>query len=125
MPLVALHHFRTHLLIRTHHIPVLFRIELAGEGGRVHHIAKHHGELAAFGFWGVWVGGWRGNLDRGRLLGRRLGCRLVRWAGRHWDVCGWTSLGESSVIGLHSRCMGIEQVFFEVLNDVIVYTKLS
>src|SRR5215831_8781269 len=113
MPIVALNHFRTHLLIRTHHIPVLFRIELAGEFGRVHHIAKHHGELAAFGFWCVWVGWWRCNLGRGLLLGSRLGCRLVRWAGYHRDVCGCTSPGEASVIGLHSRCMGIDQFFFE------------
>src|SRR5215475_6278878 len=49
MPIVALDNHCTGGLICTYHIPVLFRIELAGELRRVHQITEHHGELAAFG----------------------------------------------------------------------------
>src|SRR4029453_17883553 len=32
----------------THHIPIVFGIELAGESSRIHQITEHDGELAAF-----------------------------------------------------------------------------
>src|SRR5215475_10732364 len=50
MPIVALDYFGTLSLICPHHIPVLFRIELAGESSGVHEVTKHHGELTAFRF---------------------------------------------------------------------------
>jgi hypothetical protein len=51
MPIVALDDFRADVLVSTHNVPVVFRIELTGELRRVHQITEHHGELAAFGFW--------------------------------------------------------------------------
>jgi hypothetical protein len=49
MPIVALNNVGTHPLIGTDHIAPVFRIELAGESGRVHEVTEHDGELAAFG----------------------------------------------------------------------------
>jgi hypothetical protein len=51
MPLITGDDLGTGLLIRPHHLAPLFRIELAGERGRVHQVTKEHGELATFGLW--------------------------------------------------------------------------
>src|SRR5215468_6196835 len=59
MPIVALNHVGTHPLIGTHHVPPVFRVELRGKLRRVHQVAEHHRELAAFGFWWKWFEGWR------------------------------------------------------------------
>jgi hypothetical protein len=40
MPLEVGDHFGTDLLIGPHHLTPLFRVELAGERGRVHQIAE-------------------------------------------------------------------------------------
>ena len=51
MPIVALDNFGTNPLICTHHLTPVFRVELAGELGRIDQITEHHGELTTFGFW--------------------------------------------------------------------------
>src|SRR5262245_30351890 len=61
MPIVALDNFSTDPLVCTDHVTPVFRVELAGKLGRVHQIAKHHGELAAFGFWRTRFGWWSFN----------------------------------------------------------------
>src|SRR5215813_14712888 len=48
VPVIAANHLRTGGLVGTDHFPVVFGIELAGKFGRVHQIAKHHGELPSF-----------------------------------------------------------------------------
>jgi hypothetical protein len=50
MPLKARNHLGTGVLIGPHHLAQLFRVELAGEHGRVHQVTEQHGELAAFRF---------------------------------------------------------------------------
>jgi hypothetical protein len=45
--IIALDNFSTNPLICTHHFPVVFRIESAGESSGVHEITEHDGELAA------------------------------------------------------------------------------
>src|SRR5262249_429226 len=53
MSIVALDNFGTNLLKGPDYVSVLFGIELAGQFGRVHQIAKHDGQLATFSVWGV------------------------------------------------------------------------
>src|SRR5215510_4413949 len=48
MPIVALNNFSTHLLIGTHHVTPVFRVEVAGESCRVYQITKHNRELSSF-----------------------------------------------------------------------------
>src|SRR5438445_1095061 len=96
MPIVALDNVGTHPLICTHHIPVLFGIELAGQFGRVHHIAKHDGELAAFGFWCTCFAWRRHTLHGLMVLCRRWLCRLVRLRGCCRCPCDVTSPDENS-----------------------------
>ena len=57
MALIASDHLGAGLLIGPHHLAPLFRVELAGERGRVHQVAEQHRELAAFGLWRT-RGGW-------------------------------------------------------------------
>jgi hypothetical protein len=65
VPIVALDNVSTHPLIRTHHVPVLFGVELAGEARGVHEVTEQHGELAPFRLWRS-GGGWRrGKQGRG------------------------------------------------------------
>jgi len=52
VPVIAVNHLRTGGLIGTDHVPILFGVELAGEGGRAHQVTEQHGELAAFGLKG-------------------------------------------------------------------------
>ena len=61
--IVALDHVGTHPLILAHHMTPVFRIELAGEHGRVHQVTEQHGELAAFRLRGTTFG------SGGTLLG--------------------------------------------------------
>ena len=57
MPLKAGDHLGAGVLIGPHHLAQVFRVELAGERGRVDQVTKQHGELAPFGVrW--WCGGW-------------------------------------------------------------------
>src|SRR5262245_3381232 len=58
-------------LIRTHHVPVLFRIKLAGECGGVHQVTEHDGQLTSFRVRRK-CSRERGDLQGGLLLGRRL-----------------------------------------------------
>jgi hypothetical protein len=77
--IVALDDFSTGRLIGTHHIPVLFGIESAGECGGIDQVAEHDGELAAFGVRGL-RGSWRHiRLWRRGLLRDRELERLQRW----------------------------------------------
>ena len=59
MPIVPTDHFGAGRLIRTHHLPQLFRVELRGERGRAHEVTEHHCQLATFRLgWVLGVGGW-------------------------------------------------------------------
>ena len=58
MPLKAGDHLGAGLLIGPHHLAQVFRVELAGERGRVHQVTEQHGELAAFGLRGTRVSWW-------------------------------------------------------------------
>src|SRR6516162_1837951 len=73
MPIVALDNVRTHPLILAHHVTPVFRVELRGELRRVHQVAEHHRELAAFGVGRRWDGGCDLDLSTRGVLGRRLG----------------------------------------------------
>ena len=48
----------------------LFRVELAGECGRIHQVTKQHGELAAFCLWGRGCGRGYQLRQRSLLCGR-------------------------------------------------------
>src|SRR6516164_8410953 len=44
MPIVALDDFCTSRLIRTDHVPPVFRVEVRGQLGGIHKVAEHHRE---------------------------------------------------------------------------------
>jgi len=51
VPVIAANHLRTGGVIRTHHVPVLFGVELGGEFCGVYEVAEHDGQLTSFSFW--------------------------------------------------------------------------
>jgi hypothetical protein len=53
MPLKAGNHLGAGVLIGQDHLTPVFRVELAGEHGRVHQVTEQDGELAAFGVGGM------------------------------------------------------------------------
>ena len=71
VPVIALDHLGAGGLIGPDHVPVVFRVELAGERGGVHQVTEQHGELPAFGVrrargdWGG-LGLRRSDVRRGR-----------------------------------------------------------
>jgi hypothetical protein len=66
MPIKALDDLGTDPLVCTDHVTPVFRVELAGEFGRIDQVAEHHGELTAFRVGGMRGSWWRFGL--GRLL---------------------------------------------------------
>ena len=68
-------------LIGTHHVSVLFGVELPERAGGVHQITEHHGELAPFGVWGA-----RGPQVEGVVWGRDTSCSHRLGGG--WRRCG-------------------------------------
>jgi hypothetical protein len=67
IPLKTGNHLGTRVLISPHHLAQLFRVELAGEHGRVHQVTEQHRELAPFRVSGTTFG--RGGLSwEGRVL---------------------------------------------------------
>src|SRR4029450_440443 len=77
MPIIASDYLGAGVLIGPHHLAQLFRVELAGEHGRVHQVTEQHSELAAFGIR-------RGRDDRGWCDPSLLGCRRSRLGWRCW-----------------------------------------
>src|SRR5215510_6534716 len=63
------------------HSAELFLVELAGEGGRIHQVAEHHGELAAFGLRGLPCVRWVQELRAGCCPGQGAYLPIV--------VCPW------------------------------------
>src|SRR6516164_6509586 len=116
MPIVALDHGGTHPLIGPHHVPPVFRVEVRGELRRVHQVAEHHGELAAFSV----------------RRGRDDGCGLaLRWGGlrrgrqRHWRGGGGcagrpTRPDEHTALFIHGQLFGVNEVVFERFQQVII-----
>jgi hypothetical protein len=49
MAIEALHDLRPGLLVSTHHLAPVFRVELPGKPGGAYQVAEQHRELAAFG----------------------------------------------------------------------------
>src|SRR5262249_1199722 len=45
--------FCADVLVNTNHVPVLFRVELAGQLGGVYEITEHDGELPSFSLWSL------------------------------------------------------------------------
>ena len=76
MPIVALDNFGTHPLIRTHHVPILFGVELRGQLGGIDQVAEHHRELPSFRFRRRRGSSTRCDLRGLLFLGSRLWCCL-------------------------------------------------
>jgi hypothetical protein len=79
MSIVTLDNVGTHPLICTHHIPVLFGVELGGETSGIDQVTEHDRELTTFGFWYARFGWQRDTLRWLIVLDRRLWLSWDRW----------------------------------------------
>ena len=119
MPLIALDDLGTGSLICTDHVPILFRVELAGEYGRVHQITKQHGELAAFGLRGL------GRVTQVEAAGGA-------WAGGGWDTWGQALGGlratrpdQDSTVLIDGEPLALDEFVLEILQIVVVEVELA
>ena len=122
MPLKAGDHLRTRVLIGPHHLAQLFRVELAGEHGRVDQVTEQHSELAPFRV--------RGRRDRGRGCDRRW--LLVRYTGRldrlgrlrRWCAgpCDGTRPDQAFALVIEDRIY-VEQLFPENIQVLVIQVE--
>jgi hypothetical protein len=125
IPLQALDHFVTGLLIGPHDRPVIFGIELAGQGGGIDEVAEQHGELAALRLCRTRCATWRGPLWRGVCLADGRRGMLECW--RSWRL-GCSRVADPAqatprVID-HLR-VGVEEFILEDRQLVLVQLELE
>ena len=109
-------------MIGTDDFPVLFGIELAGKFSRVHEVAEHDGELAAFGFWCGWFEGWcdlRGLI----VLGRRSLGWLRRGRGCDRGVGSVPSPHEDSAIFICGKLLCLDDLCLEGFEILVIEAK--
>src|SRR4029453_11609309 len=98
---------------------VVFRVELPGQGGRVHQITKQYRELPPFGVGKARLSWWGGSLDGLVCLDSRLlGCLLRRLV---WRLCrpSVASPDQNTAIFVGGYPLGVDQFFFQVFEVVV------
>ena len=113
MPVKAGDHLGASLLIGPHHLTQLFRVELAGEHGRVHQVTEQHGELAAFRLRGTMFG-------RGGLSGQGGDVLLEGW----WGSC-LPHPDEHGALLVNGETLGGDELGFQVRKHLIVQIELA
>src|SRR5262245_57584369 len=111
MSIVALNNVGTNPLICTHHLPVIFRVELRGQLGGIDQITKHHRELTAFSVRRR-CRRERFNLSGWLCLHNGLWCWLSRLRGNCLSACRVASPDETSPFVV-SYWMHVEEFLFE------------
>ena len=104
------------VLIGTHHLAQVFRVELAGEHGRIHQVTEQHGELQTFrirrrrGDWG--------GLTLHRRDGRR--GRQRHWRGGQRCYGRLTCPNEDAPVFVHGQTFGVEEFIIEGLQVFVI-----
>jgi hypothetical protein len=123
MPVKAGDHLGTGVLVGPDDLAQVFRVELTGQGGRVHQVTEEDGELASFGVWGGrgawWSGRWREPLLRVRLACRHV-CRQ-----RQEGHVGCTRPHEDATVLLHRDAAHLNEFRFQIVEVVIVERELA
>src|SRR5262249_16074634 len=88
---------------------------------RVHQVAEHHGELAAFSVGRRWDGGCDLDLSTRGVLGRRLGSM----GRRRWGQVYPTRPDEDAALFIHRHFFGIDQVIFQRFEGVGIELELA
>ena len=119
--LVALDDFRTPLLIRTDHFPVVFRIELGGKRGRANKVNERHGQLPTFGVRGMWCGGWKCNLRGVQCRGsRRVWCLAAEAEERVPWFRQFRLSRPTQRLFVHGQPFGFDNFVFEVCEIFVI-----
>jgi hypothetical protein len=119
---IALDDFSADVLVCTHHVPVLFGIELGREAGRIDQITKHHRELPSFRV--------RRRCSRERFnvsgwlcLHNRLWCWLSRRRGCGGGFRSVPSPHEYSAIFIRGELLCLDDLRFEGFEILVIQTK--
>ncbi len=123
MSFITGNHLGAGLLVGAHHRAQVFRVELAGEPGRVHQVTKQHGELAPFGVRKArlsWCGGSRDGLAC--LDGRLMGCL---WQRCDWCQCRPSVAGpdKNAAVLIGGHPLGVDQFFLQVFEVVVIQSE--
>jgi hypothetical protein len=119
--LVPLDDFSTHLLIRTDHFAIVFRVELTRELSGVHHVTEHDGQLSSFSV-GRRCSGERFDL-RGVLF---LDSRLLSWLSKmRGDFPCISDPDKDSVILIAGKPFRLNQVDFQVFDILVIQLKAA
>ena len=125
MPLKAGDHLGAGLLIGAHDLAQVFRVELAGEWGRVDQVTEQDRELAAFRLWRSRSGRERyQRRHRSRLsgrLGRVLGGGRRKGGGR----LRVTYPDQNAPVLVARQTLGVDQFDLEVFEIRVVQPKLT
>jgi hypothetical protein len=112
-------------LIGPHHGAEIFRVERAGEGGRIHQVTKQHGELAAFGL------GCLGRDASGCYWETRDVLRYERWRrlsrrrARCWEGLTGTRPDQHAFILISGYLLCIEEFILEIIEGLLIQVKLA
>src|SRR5262245_27140475 len=121
--LVALDDFSADVLVGTHHVPIVFGIELRREFGGIDQVAEHDGELPSFRIRRRRYSRERFNRSWFNFLSYSM---LSRWCGGWlWFCFRCTNPDKDSAVFIDSQALGIDDFFFEILNVVVVEVKLT
>src|SRR5262245_55871485 len=113
------------VLIGPHHGAEVFRIELAGERGRVYKITKQHRELATFGL------GYLRHHDcgccgkRGDVLRYRRRYRLRSRGAGCWEGIRGTSPDQHASVLISGDLLRVEEFVLKIIEGLLIQVKLA
>jgi hypothetical protein len=123
MPRKALDDLGTGGLIGPDDLPVVFRVKLARKRRGIDHIAKHDGNLAAFGLRPVRDSLYRCGLERGS----RPGMRVVHCLGSGWDGLWQRSCiacpDEDAALLIHRQAFRVYHFLFEAFEIRVIQVE--
>jgi hypothetical protein len=125
MALEAGDHLSAGLLIGPHHGAEVFRVEVAGECGRVYQVTKQHRELATFGLGCLrrhdsWCCGKRRDILRYRRR-YRLGSRGARC----WEGLRGTCPDQHASVLISGDLLRVEEFVLKIIEGLLIQVKLA
>jgi hypothetical protein len=126
MPVIARNHPGAGVLIGPHHCAQLFRVQLAGEHGRVYQVTEQHRELATFRIRGTYGCRWGDGIPGGVvcLRWRRVHRPMQggRWQGRRPRGTG---PDQHSALLIHGTLVDLDDLHLQIIEVRLVEVELA
>src|SRR5215831_2775838 len=124
VPVKTIDDLTTDPLVCSDDFSEVFRVELGGEVGRFDEVNEHHRELSAFRVRRR-CSRERFNLSGWLCLHNGLRCWLSSLRIDCLGSCSFTSPHQHTIVLIDRQALGMDDLFFQVLDVHIVYAKLS